>query len=373
MNINQYQEKIKEFKLKIKNLEKILNIEKKKERFDFLEKEVNCPSLWDDPENAKNLLKEKNEISNLLLKFSKLFDSFCEMGEIFEIFSTDYDKETEELLNLQIESIEKELNLLEFETLFSGEFDENECFLTINSGAGGTESNDWSEMLLRMYLRWAEKHDFKTEIVDKLDGEDAGIKSVTIKVIGHRAFGWLKNENGVHRLVRISPFDSAGKRHTSFSSVFSYPVIKEAINIKIDEKDLKIDTYRSSGAGGQHVNKTDSAVRITHLPTGLIFASQNQRSQHANKDEALNRLKAVLFQQESEKQKNKAIGSNESKNLIEWGSQIRSYVLHPYQMVNDARTGLKVSSALAVLDGELDEFMIAHMSFLKTKEKNNQN
>jgi peptide chain release factor 2 len=368
MNIAKYQEKTEEFKKKIDNLKKILNIDAKKERLLILEKEVNSENFWDDQEKAKTFLSEKNEIFNIISKFEFILKSFDELNQMYEIFTIDFDKETEELISIEIDSIEKDLNFLEMETLFSDEFDEMDCFLTINSGAGGTESNDWSEMLLRMYLRWAENHNFKTEIVDKLDGEDAGIKSVTIKIFGKRAFGWIKNENGVHRLVRISPFDSAGKRHTSFSSVFSYPIIKESINIKIDEKDLKIDTYRSSGAGGQHVNKTDSAVRITHIPTGLIFSSQNQRSQHANKDEALGRLKAVLYARELQKQKEKTMsgGKSESKTLIEWGNQIRSYVLHPYQMVNDLRTGLKIGNALNVLNGELDEFMIANLALEKT-------
>ncbi len=264
------------------------------------------------------------------------------------------------LASEEFQDLEKLANENEINLLFSGEFDYNDAFLTINSGAGGTESNDWSEMLLRMYLRWCEKRKFKVEIIDKLNGDEAGIKSATIKITGSRVFGWLKNESGVHRLVRISPFDANKKRHTSFSSVLVYPVIDTAIKIEIDEKDLKIDTYRSSGAGGQHVNKTDSAIRITHLPTGIIVQSQNDRSQHKNKDEAMSRLKSMLYQRELIEKEKKA-DMSQNKTLIEWGYQIRSYVLHPYQMVNDLRTEHKVGNASAVLDGELDEFMIKKM------------
>jgi len=260
----------------------------------------------------------------------------------------------------EFSELEKLANENEINLLFSGEFDYNDAFLTINSGAGGTESNDWSEMLLRMYMRWCEKRKFSCEIIDKLNGDEAGIKSATIKISGDKVFGWLKNESGVHRLVRISPFDANKKRHTSFSSVLVYPVIDTDIKIEIDEKDLKIDTYRASGAGGQHVNKTDSAIRITHLPTGIIVQSQNDRSQHKNKDEAMSRLKSMLYQRElMEKEKKADVSQN--KTLIEWGYQIRSYVLHPYQMVNDLRTEHKVGNAAAVLDGDLDEFMIKKM------------
>ena len=267
------------------------------------------------------------------------------------------DAELELLMEEEFISLEKLINSNEINLLFSGEFDYNDAFLSINSGAGGTESNDWSEMLLRMYLRWCEKNKYKVEIIDKLSGEDVGIKSATIKIYGPRALGWLKNESGVHRLVRISPFDANKKRHTSFSSVLVYPVIDSEITIDIDEKDIKIDTYRSSGAGGQHVNKTDSAIRITHLPTGIIVQSQNDRSQHKNKEEAISRLKSILYQHEIAN-KEKQAQSGQNKTLIEWGYQIRSYVLHPYQMVNDLRTEHKIGNAAGVLEGDLDEFMI---------------
>lgn len=312
-------------------------------------------------------MTQKSQIEGEVNNFKIIEKKIIDAKEMIIEFQNSFDEELNKLLEDEIKEIELEINKLEINALFAGEFDGNSCFLTINSGAGGTESNDWTEMLLRMYLRWCEKHKFKVEIIDKLPGDDAGIKSVTIRVNGQRAYGWLKNENGVHRLVRISPFDSNAKRHTSFSSVLAYPIIDKNINIVIEDKDLRIDTYRSSGAGGQHVNTTDSAIRITHLPTGIVVASQNQRSQHMNRDEAMTRLKAMLHQREVEA-KEKQVTAGQNKTAIEWGHQIRSYVLHPYQMVNDLRTEYKVGNANAVLEGDLDEFMIKNM--LRNNVKN---
>ena len=241
--------------------------------------------------------------------------------------------------------------------MLSDEMDSRSCFLEIHSGAGGTESDDWASMLLRMYLRWAEKHKYKISIVDQLDGDEAGVKSATVKIEGVNAFGWLKVESGIHRLVRISPFNSAGKRHTSFASVNVIPVINDDVEINIVESDLRIDTYRSSGAGGQHVNTTDSAVRITHIPTGIVAQCQNNRSQHKNKDECMSMLKSKLYEFEMQKRREKANEENEKKSDIGWGHQIRSYVLHPYKMVKDLRTGFKVTDTGAVLDGEIDDFI----------------
>ncbi len=245
----------------------------------------------------------------------------------------------------------------EVECLFSAEADANPCFMEIHSGAGGTESDDWASILLRMYLRWAERHNFTVELLDRLDGEEAGIKSAILKVIGHNAYGWMKSESGVHRLVRISPFNAAGKRHTSFASVWVYPVIDDSIAIEINESDLRIDTYRSSGAGGQHVNTTDSAVRITHLPTGIAVQSQSNRSQHKNKEECFKMLKSRLYELELSKRQEAANVQNADKTEIGWGNQIRSYVLQPYQLIKDLRTNYETSDSAAVLDGELDEFM----------------
>lgn len=247
----------------------------------------------------------------------------------------------------------------EVECLFSEEADSNNCFVEIHAGAGGTESHDWASMLLRMYIRWAERHNSKIDIIDKLDGEEAGIKSATIKILKHNAYGWLKSESGIHRLVRISPFNAAGKRHTSFASVWVYPEVDDSINIVINESDLRIDTYRSSGAGGQHVNTTDSAVRITHLPTDIAVQCQNNRSQFRNKEECYKMLKSRLYELELTRRMDALTAQNSTKSEIGWGNQIRSYVLQPYQMVKDNRTSHQDTDAQAVLDGKLDDFMRA--------------
>lgn len=263
-----------------------------------------------------------------------------------------------DLLDLQVKVQKKKI-----ECLFSGSADSNDCFLEIQSGAGGTESNDWAMMLMRMYMRWASiYHDFKVEIIDKIDGEEVGIKSATLKITGKNAYGWARTETGVHRLVRISPFDSNAKRHTSFAKIYVAPVIDDGIEIKIEEKDLKIDTYRASGAGGQHINKTDSAVRITHLPTKIVVQSQNSRSQHQNKAEAMQFLRSKLYEIELRKKEKEANLNRNTEDAIGWGYQIRSYVLHPYQMVKDLRTSHEVGNINAVLDGDLDQFIVATLT-----------
>ena len=250
----------------------------------------------------------------------------------------------------------------ELESLLSGEADANDCFLEVHAGAGGTESQDWAQMLSRMYVRWAEAHDYKVEWLEESPGEEAGLKSASLKIIGFNAYGWLKTESGVHRLVRISPYDSAARRHTSFSSVWIYPVIDDTIDVQYEEKDLRIDTYRASGAGGQHVNKTDSAIRITHLPTGIVVQCQNDRSQHRNRAAAFDMLRARLYELELQKREEAAQAEFEAKTEIGWGHQIRSYVLQPYQMVKDLRTEVETSNTQAVLDGDLDQFMAASLA-----------
>lgn len=267
-------------------------------------------------------------------------------------------KEAENLLTI----LEKDVKKQSIECLFSGPADSNDCFLEVHAGAGGTESCDWAEMLLRMYLRWAETHKFSTEIVQEAKGEETGIKSVTIKISGHNAYGWLKTESGVHRLVRISPFDSGARRHTSFASAWVYPVIDQSIEITIDEKDLRVDTFRASGAGGQHVNKTDSAIRITHIPTNIVVQCQTSRSQHRNRAEAYDMLRARMYEMELRKQEEAKDAANSHKTDIGWGHQIRSYVLHPYQMIKDLRTGFETSNTTAVLDGDLDGFLMESLS-----------
>ena len=264
---------------------------------------------------------------------------------------------------------EKALNALsaklaeqQVETLLSGEADENDCYIEIHAGAGGTEAQDWAEMLMRMYTRWAERRGYKLNWIEESEGEEAGLKSVTIEVKGEKAYGWMKTESGVHRLVRISPYDSSGRRHTSFASVWIYPVIDDSIEVEVEDKDLRVDTYRASGAGGQHVNKTDSAIRITHLPTGIVVQCQNDRSQHRNRATAMSMLKARLYEAELQKREEAAQAEADSKTDIGWGHQIRSYVLQPYQMVKDLRTGHETSDTQGVLDGDLDPFIKASLA-----------
>lgn len=265
-------------------------------------------------------------------------------------------------LERDLKALQKNLAKLELQALLSGEADQSDAYLQVNAGAGGTEAQDWAEMILRMYLRWADQRGFKSSVLERSDGDGAGIKSVTVKLEGHQVYGWLKTETGVHRLVRISPFDSNAKRHTSFASVSVSPVIDESIDIEIEEKDLRIDTYRSSGAGGQHVNTTDSAVRITHIPTGLVAAVQSERSQHQNRANALELLKARLYEKELREREEAAAAEHGDKTDIGWGHQIRSYVLHPYQMIKDLRTGEETSDTSGVLDGDIDRFLEAALA-----------
>lgn len=320
------------------------------------------PNLWNNPEKAQVLLRERNHIDSLINGYESLDLEFKGNIELAEMAEAEKDNAVLAEAENALVKIAKELHKLEIESLLSGEADANDCFLEINSGAGGTESQDWAEMLLRMYTRWAGKRGYKWELVEESRGEEAGIKSATIKIMGHNAYGWAKTESGVHRLVRISPFDSNARRHTSFAGVWVYPVIDDKINIQINDKDIRVDTYRASGSGGQHVNKTDSAVRFTHIPTGIVAACQSSRSQHANRAEAMNMLKARLYERELRIREEKADALNSTKTDNAWGHQIRSYVLHPYQMVKDLRTDYETSSTGAVLDGEIDAFMSAALA-----------
>lgn len=313
------------------------------------------PELWNDQQKAQALLKEKHIIEGKLKNYD---DLDCALKDNIELAGLAELEQDENLLN-EIEATLKKLNVtaekFETECLFSGEADSNNCFLEIHSGAGGTESHDWASMMMRMYLRFAERMHFKTEIISIIQGEEAGIKSCAFKIIGHNAYGWFKTESGVHRLVRISPFNAAGKRMTSFASAWVYPEIDDDINIEVEEKDLRIDTYRSSGAGGQHVNTTDSAVRITHLPTGIAVQCQNDRSQHKNRAEAMKMLKARLYELELKKREAITDTENATKSDIGWGHQLRSYVLQPYQMVKDLRTEYETSDTQGFLDGDMEK------------------
>ena len=282
--------------------------------------------------------------------------------ELIEMGEAEGDEEVVKEAEQALVELLAEARTAQVETLLSGEADANDAYLEIHAGAGGTESQDWANMLLRMYSRWAERHKFKVEVMEFHDGEEAGIKSATIQIKGHNAYGWLKTESGVHRLVRISPYDSAARRHTSFSSAWVYPVVDDTINIEINDADLKVDTYRSSGAGGQHVNTTDSAIRITHVPSEIVVACQAERSQHKNRATAMGMLKARLYEAELQKREEAANAEAASKTEIGWGHQIRSYVLQPYQMVKDLRTSAETSNTAAVLDGDLDQFMEAALA-----------
>ncbi len=307
-------------------------------------------------------MRERSRLQEALGRQEGLEKELRDLKELAALADQEGDEETVAEVGRELAELAARVERLELESLLSGEADRNDCYLQVNAGAGGTESQDWAEMLLRMYLRWAEAHGYRVEWVEETPGEEAGIKSATVKILGENAYGWLKSESGVHRLVRISPFDSQARRHTSFASVWVYPVVDENIEITIDEKDLRIDTYRASGAGGQHVNRTDSAVRITHLPTGIVVQCQNDRSQHRNRAQAMAMLRARLYELELQKRRAEQQALEEQKTDIGWGHQIRSYVLHPYKMVKDLRTGVSTANAEAVLDGDIDLFLEAALA-----------
>ncbi len=310
-------------------------------------------------------MREKSRLEHLYSKYNNLYASYRDNQELLSLAESENDDASIAETESAIFTLEEDVKKFEIESLLTGEADANNAFIEIHSGAGGTESCDWAEMLMRMYLRWAEKQKYKVELVDELRGEEAGIKSATLKITGMNAYGWAKSESGVHRLVRISPFDSNAKRHTSFASIWVYPEVDDTIEIKIEEKDLRIDTYRSSGAGGQHVNKTESAIRITHIPTNIVVSSQGSRSQHKNRAEAYQMLRARMYEVELRKREVAAAATEASKTDNSWGNQIRSYVLHPYQMVKDLRTGHETSDTDGVLDGKLTAFMSAWLSGIR--------
>lgn len=320
------------------------------------------PNLWNNPQQAQQVMKERDQLSESVEIIRKLEADLINTCELIELAEAEGDQGTLSEAEADLTTLETLAQRLRLESLLSGEADSNDCFLEIHAGAGGTEAQDWAEMLLRMYLRWSESKGYKTELLEESPGEEAGIKSTTIRISGLRAYGWLKTESGIHRLVRISPFDSGARRHTSFASIWIYPVVDDAIDIEINESDLRIDTYRASGAGGQHVNKTDSAVRITHIPTGIVVQCQNDRSQHRNKAQAMTMLKARMYEQELQRREAEAQDMNATKTEIGWGHQIRSYVLHPYQMVKDLRTGVEKGNAQGVLDGDIDAYLEAALA-----------
>lgn len=307
-------------------------------------------------------MRERTTLSNQVETCRVITRGLRDNIELIELGEAEGDEDIIRDALDSLASLRVEAGRLEMESLLSGEVDANDCYLDINAGAGGTEAQDWASMLLRMYMRWAEQHGFKVDFLDEMPGEEAGIKSATLQIKGNNAYGWMKTEGGVHRLVRISPFDSNARRHTSFAAVHVSPVVDDNIDIQILDKDLRVDTFRASGAGGQHINKTDSAIRITHAPTGIVVSCQQERSQHKNRDKAMKMLKARLYELELKKREDAAAAINAAKSDIGWGHQIRSYVLHPYQMVKDLRTGVAKSNAQGVLDGDLDEYLAAALA-----------
>jgi peptide chain release factor 2 len=326
-----------------------------------LESESARDGFWNDPDKASEVLKEKSRLSNLVVRWRKQTSSIEDLGVLAEMASDEQDDRTQEEIKVELERLSAEIRDDELKMMLSSEQDPMDAIMSIHAGAGGTEAQDWAEMLLRMYLRWAELRGYRTNIIDYLPGDEAGVKSVTWELRGEYAYGYAKAEIGIHRLVRISPFDSNARRHTSFASVFVYPEVDDQIVIEINDKELRIDTYRSTGAGGQHVNKTDSAVRITHLPTGIVVQCQNERSQHKNKAMAMKYLRSRLYEMKLREQNEKIDDINKTKKDIAWGSQIRSYVLHPYKMVKDHRTSLETGNVNRVLDGDIDDFIKAYL------------
>ena len=345
-----------------------LDWERAVRRLHELDARVQDPALWDDPKQAQAITREQKQLKDAIDTVREISAEKDDAVEFVELGEAEDDDSVVREGLATLESLANRADADKVQALLAGEADGNDTYLEIHAGAGGTESQDWAEMLLRMYARWAERRGFKVETVEYQAGEQAGIKSATLQIKGENAYGYAKTESGVHRLVRISPYDSAARRHTSFSSVWVYPVIDDDIDIEINEGDIKMDTYRASGAGGQHVNTTDSAVRLTHIPTGIVVASQNDRSQHKNRATAMNMLKARLYEREMAEREAVAAGEYQEKTEIGWGHQIRSYVLQPYQLVKDLRTGTTSPSPGDVLDGGLDEFIAAALAQRVTGE-----
>ncbi|PIV02665.1 MAG: peptide chain release factor 2 [Syntrophobacterales bacterium CG03_land_8_20_14_0_80_58_14] len=339
----------------------VFDIPEKELRIRELDKESLRDGFWDEPEKASGILREKSQLTAAVEKWKQQQNSLEDLRILSEIASEEQDDQTQEEIRSELERLNAALRADEVKMMLGAEQDPMNAILSIHAGAGGTEAQDWAEMLLRMYLRWAERKGLEAAIIDYLPGDEAGIKSVTWTLRGEYAYGYAKAEIGIHRLVRISPFDASARRHTSFASVFVYPEVDDRIVIEIDEKDLRIDTYRSTGAGGQHVNKTDSAVRLTHLPTGIVVQCQNERSQHKNKAMAMKYLRSRLYEMKLREKNARLDEINKTKKDIAWGSQIRSYVLHPYRMVKDHRTNLETGNVNRVLDGDIDDFIEAYL------------
>ena len=355
MDIYEYSELLKRVNIKIENIRNIVKPDKIKERLREIELIQQKPDFWNNAKSASKISQEKIQKEKLLDKYMEAYSSVQDAREFFEMAKSENDQESLDMIFEDANSLDESIKALEITMMLSGEHDSRNAIISIHPGAGGTESQDWASMLYRMYLRWAERRGFKVEELDYQAGEEAGIKDVSFIIKGENAYGYLKVENGIHRLVRISPFDSNAKRHTSFSSVMVSPEIDDDIDIEIEDKDIRIDTYRASGAGGQHVNKTESAIRITHIPTNIVVQCQNDRSQHKNRATAMKMLKSRIFEYEQEKKQAKLDGVEKSD--IGWGHQIRSYVLAPYQQVKDSRSSQAFSNVTAILDGDLDKII----------------
>ena len=366
VELDQYRLKIAGFAKPMEQIKVSLDLDNKQKRIQELEASMEAPGFWDDPDKSQVTMKELKGLKSSFEKYKELEQGIEDANTLIEMAEEENDTSLVPDIENEVTTVETKLEELRIETLLSGEYDKNNAILTLHAGAGGTESCDWCQMLYRMYTRWADANGYTTETLDYLEGEEAGIKSVTIEIPGENAYGHLKSEHGVHRLVRISPFNAAGKRQTSFVSCDVMPDIDTNIDIEINEDDLRIDTYRSSGAGGQHINKTSSAIRITHLPTGIVVQCQNERSQHQNKDKAMQMLKAKLYllkQQENEQKSSDIRGDVKD---INFGSQIRSYILQPYTMVKDHRTNKDIGNAQSVLDGNINPFINAYLNWIST-------
>lgn len=369
VELDQYRYKISGYDKPLGQIKTSLDLENKSKRIEELEADMEAPGFWDDTEKSQKAMKELKGLKDSFEKYNELLQGLEDAKTLVEMAEEEDDSTLIAEIEEEITSFEEKLEELRIETLLSGEYDRNNAILTLHAGAGGTESCDWCQMLMRMYTRWAERKGYSTEVIDYLEGEEAGVKSVTIEISGTDVYGHLKSEHGVHRLVRISPFNAAGKRQTSFVSCDVMPDIDEDVDIEINLDDLRIDTYRSSGAGGQHINKTSSAIRITHLPTGIVVQCQNERSQHQNKDKAMQMLKAKLYLLKQQENAEKTSDIRGDVKDINFGNQIRSYVLQPYTMVKDHRTNKDVGNAQNVLDGNIDPFINAYLTWISTGKK----